>query len=521
MDPIPLSAPFGGVNEKVPKIALQSPNCENLLNFNVTQEGTILRNGNSVYTQVVTPNTHYNEHIFGKYGEVALFELYTDITTSEVKIYDIDAGTLAYTSAALGQGVFGTQFFNNYLFFFTPTLAYTPGIYYNGSTFGVIGYSGSGFYPRGGGNNFKNRNYIIQDEEPAYWYSEPYAISGALRKVDLGTVVKQSCILSNIASITLSDQVSTVALQTFVFSTGEILFYSGSYPDSSDWQLVGQAKTGQLVSKYDSVFSYQGDAILLSDSGIISLRDLFLKGSNAAIDLSVNKNVQRTWTSLIRAARAYTSIYNGPLTFSIKGVWDEAKSRLIIFVGYDYPAGTPGNFFFIFDTVQASWSFHHSGAPPIATTMLFHDIIYYKNKVLIAPFGASSTITVLEKEGATNFTDKSVGGTLDIGVIYEVLSAPVANGRAYVQKAAGLDVIVETDLYSETEYQLIRDFGVETTNAQKVPSQPSGLQKPFVNMGIEGSYIQYKISGTTTTGKTVGYKLYGTNFWTEQGNAPR
>ena len=156
--------------------------------------------------------------------------------------------------------------------------------------------------------------------------------------------------------------------------------------------------------------------------------------------------------------------------------------------------------------------------------MQFLDMMFYNGKVLMLPTQAlNSTISIIEKEGATDFVDVNAqpsGGT-SFGYYYETISAPVSDGRAFVQKGEGVDVIMQSDLYNETDHNLIKDFGVLTTESQKIPDQGTGLQKPFINIGIEGSYIQHKISGTTTTGKSVGLTIYGTNFWRELGNSPR
>lgn len=127
-------------------------------------------------------------------------------------------------------------------------------------------------------------------------------------------------------------------------------------------------------------------------------------------------------------------------------------------------------------------------------------------------------LDMIQKEGRASFYDAN-GYIYD----YEIISAPIANGRAYITKAAGMDVIQETDINDWTSYQFIKDLGVDETAAQSLPTAPTGLQKPFVNMGIEGSYIQYKISGTTAydVTKTVGLTIYGTNIWLDNGKSPR
>lgn len=525
MDPIPMPPPYGGVNEQVPVIALQAPNCENLLNFNVTQEGVSLRNGDSKYKRISgLAAANPIPYLLTKYGESKLFEVTRNLTTNTIQIYDVDSTSLAYTSASavIGGASAASIYFNKYLFFLFPDST-TPGFYYDGAVFGAIGYTGANFTPRGG-NVFKERSYIIQNNDASYWYSEIDFIAGALNKIDLNTITEEKTELAIIASVTIADNVSSIALQCFVMTNGEVLFYSGSYPDGSDWSIVGTARIGQPIN-YNSKIDYQGDTFILCDSGVVSLRDLFLKGSQGALNLSINNRIQETWKNLIQAIRIHNAQPTGPILSNIKGVWDPKSNRIIIASNYYLDsAGSlqEGSFYFVFDTIQQSWVFQRSfgnGAFGIK------DIISYNNKVILtAPDTDGATCSALmfyEKEGATGFTDRNAADSAEVGYDYEIKSAPIANGRAFVQKAAGLDAILKSDLYAQTNYQFIRDFGVQATTTQKIPMQASTLQKPFVNMGIEGSYIQYKISGTTVTGKTVGYQMYGTNFWSNSGTSPR
>jgi hypothetical protein len=175
-----------------------------------------------------------------------------------------------------------------------------------------------------------------------------------------------------------------------------------------------------------------------------------------------------------------------------------------------------GSYYFIFNNINQAWYFHRSFGN---TTHVIRDAVEYNNKIVTLSYGNNNAM-VYEKEGSTGFMDRLAEDTGDIGYDFNITFAPVSNGRAFVQKCAGIDVILETDLSAAINYQLIKNFGASTTTAQKV-TVGSGLQKAYVNMGHEGSYIQPKISGTTITGKTVGLDLYGINFWSEQGASPR
>lgn len=537
MDPIPLPAPFGGVDDLTPIIALQPPYCENLLNFNVAQEGCILRYGDKKFGVTITQTAGGSvpQRIF-TYGNSRIFVLTYEVTAQKYVLNDMESGATVFDMTTILPGPlafsgFYDLYFNKYLFMFSKAAGVTvPGMYFNGTIFGLIGYTGTGYAPLGG-NVYKNRAYMIQANEPGYWYSGISAISGPCVYVDLNTIVKEDCDLAIICSFSLSDNVSAVVLQAFVMTNGEVLFYSGSYPDSPDWTQVGDGKIGQPVD-FNAYVKHQNDSLVLCDTGIISMRDLFLKGAQDGKGLSINDRVSQRWAELIQSIRSVYSIPNGPISVIIngtntsgyiRGISDSKADRVIINIPFYLSSGaaTTGNTQFIFDTQRTSWFFHQSYKASTVPKLVY-DINRYKNKVILVSSGATKIMTS-EKEGATDFTDRDADDALDNGYYYEIISAPVSQGRAYVQKCEGMDVILKSDLYSETNYYLTRDLGVQTSTAQKVVSTGTAgsLQKPFINMGIEGSYIQYKISGTTTSGKTVGYQIYGTNFWASAGRSPR
>lgn len=537
MDPIPLPAPFGGVDDLTPIIALQPPYCENLLNFNVAQEGTLLRFGDKKFGVTITQTAGGSvpQRIF-TYGNSRIFVLTYEVVAQKYVLNDMESGATVFDMTAILPGPlafsgFYDLYFNKYLFMFSKAAGTTiPGMYFDGTAFGVIGYTGTGYAPLGG-NVYKNRAYMIQAGEAAYWYSDLKAISGPCVYQDLSSLTKEECDLAIICSFSLSDNVSAIVLQAFVMTNGEVLFFSGAYPDAPDWIQVGDGKIGQPVD-FNAYIKHQNDSLVLCDTGIISMRELFLNGAQGGKSLSINDRVSQRWAKLIQSIRSVYSIPNGPISVIIngtntsgyiRGVSDSKADRVIINVPFYLSSGvaTTGNTQFVFDTQRTSWFFHQSYKDSTLPKLVY-DINRYKNKVILVSSGSTKIMTS-EKEGATNFTDRDADDASDNGYYYEIISAPVSQGRNYVQKGQGLDVILKSDLYAETAYYLVRDFGVESTASQKMPSYGAAgsLQKPFANLGIEGSFIQYKISGVTTTGKTVGYQLYGTNFWVSVGNSPR
>lgn len=524
VNPIPLSAPFGGIDQTTPIQGLESPFCESLLNFNTTSGGVTLRNGDSVFAKL--PAGTSGSKLYA-YGDTKLLQAVYNSGTNKVDIYDVEAGTVGFSTGAAGNDTtFYSVYFNKYLFLFNPGV-YSLGVSYNGSAYAAINFTaavGPTVLPRGGGV-FNERIYIIQSAEAGYWYGEIDAISGAIHYVDLSSIVENNCFLVTIAPITIADNVSAVTLLAFIFSNGEVLFYSGAYPDSADWQRVGHAKISQPLN-YNSSIRYQGDALVMCDNGVVSLRDLFLKGSEDAASLTVNSRIQTTWALFVKFLRASASVTSGPVGAGTGvGAWDSKNNRIIIVFPYTLVSTTSvsssGSHYFVFDTIRKSWNFHRSFGIESGTHTGTKSLVFYKNKILVSADG--NTPTVWEKEGATGFTDRSVHDDAEIGFDYEIKSAPIRTSNdAYVKKCQGLDLFLETDLHAQTNYALIRDLGVETTAAQQLPSDsPTTLQKPNVNIGIEGSYLQYKISGTTAASKTVGLKLYGVTAWMEPGSSPR
>lgn len=517
MQPIPLPAPYAGVDELTPVIALESPFCENLLNYNLTRAGAILRNGDSILSFLAIGSR--SPKAIGVYSEsVSIAVLYT--TNTAWYFYNANTEALLLTDAgAVSGGSLVTPFrFNNRLFFFINSGFGSPGYVYDGATVAALGYTGSGFSPLGG-VAYKGRPYIAESGEAAYWYGDIGQITGALTKIDLTTVVSDSSdTLTAIGTVTLADNVSTVALIAFIFASGEVLFYSGSYPNSATWALAGTASIGKPTGPRCTI-AYQGDTIVLTETGVFSLRELFLKGAEGAQDLSINSRIQKSWTALVETISS--SLLSAVNRSQIRGVWDKVNGRLVISLpGYlSLGALVRGSYYFIFNTELKSWYFHRSQG--VTSTGFINDICYQNNKVLLLGDSTTGDLVVWSKEGATGFTDRSDTDAVEQPFSYEVKSAPVSTGRAYVSKAAGLDVIVNSDLYAETDYNFVCDLGVQTTTSQKVNGVSGSLQKPFVNIGIEGSYIQYKISGTTVTGKTVGYQLYGVNLWQDSGTSPR
>lgn len=522
MQSLELPPPFAGIRQSIPKIAIEHPYCETLHNFTTQQEGVSVRFGDKKFVAFDQAAAGSQPLLLSTYGDSKAFISTYNATTTQIEIFD-EAGSSAYSPAGAYSGTPpATLYINKYLWFF-PNSAIVGPFYYNGSTFGV----GGGFTGPSiafGGDVYNERAYLLDLSNPTtYWYGGSKAKGGACTQVDLSLVHENYSALTSICPVSLSDSNNSQVLQAFVFANGETLFYSGLYPDAPNWGRVAVAKVGQPVN-YHSWFSYQGDVLLICDTGLVSLRDLFLKGSEAGASLILSGEAKETWKALMKAARA---TYNaaGPLGFGsgghIRGVWDNQNNKIVVsFPFYLDTSGalTIGSFYFVYDTITKAWFTQRSHGLDASKPMV--DIARFKNKTITLSSGGTK-VMVWEKEGATNFTDRAVDDDADTGFDYDLLSAPVRNGRSYVQKCIGLEPIMKSDLYTATNWSLVSNFGEYSTANQKIPDQGSVLRKSFANVGAEAAYIQYRVSGTTVTDKTIGLQLFGVNFLVNQGAATR
>lgn len=515
------------MNVKDPIATIKSPQCQYLYNFNNFEGGVRLRYGDKIALQTpfgspVTPLRLI------PYGSTELYNCYD---FSGAIAFNDSAGNLVHTTTATGDDEIHYVYFNNYLFIMGE-FSMKPGsagiTTYSGSVWGTAGYTGWGSKTPLGGNTYKNRAYFLGYQSASYFYTGINSISGAVTEIDLSGIIRNKSTLASIATITISDTVVSEVYQCFVFFSGEILFYSGAYPDSPTWALVGRGFIGTPLN-YNSYIDLQGDALVLTDNGLYSLRDLFLKGSQSSLNLTVSRNIDSLWVSLIKAYRNDSGNLSGRL-LNISGNWDVQNSRLIITFPVENFSGSLGfgNTFFIYDMLQGAWYIHKSFGPGSDNVII--DTAQYKNAIYFIASQSSAQFCVWKKEGMTPLFAGAHLDEVDIATAnfaafdYSLICATVPFPKTAVYSVCGVEPILKTDLGSTINWKLIGDFGVIESGAQTTPIQ-SGLSKPLINVGLNNpTFVQVKISGTTPgagssnpAASSMGMDLYSFNVWYDAG----
>ncbi len=517
-----LPAPYAGVNKKIPIAALKSPYCSSLLNFNTTEAGIELRNGDSLWSAslAVAPKTSDTFLGMVRYGDLKLFYA-AEPNSGTTRYFDISTGTasLSHTSAAATfNGEVFTLYFNKRVYTFASSG--TGGDYYDGSSWGAWGWTFTSITPITG-CAFKNRAYFVGRDTAIYAYGEISAVTGATTEVDLAGVILQQSSLSTIAPITVANAGQTLTLLAFVFFSGEVLFYSGSYPNSDSWNLEGRGKIAQPLS-YNSCIDYQGDGLVLTRGGLVSLRDVYLSGGQQALSRTVSEAIDTEWTALVnviisQGGSAYNEVSTGRLKY-VFGVWWASQNRIVISFPIKVVAGNLelGNTYFVFDTLRGAWSPHRS-----AGIFGTKGMVEFKGSVFVSggDAGTASTyLTVMKKEGSTEFQDANYDATTNVNYDFEFTSAPIPFPKTAVYEATQIEPILESDLYGQTNWNFISDFGRQTSGDQKTDALTTSVAKPAVNVGMQNiTYVQVKMSGTTAASKEVGLNLYSYNVWFNAG----
>lgn len=514
---VPLPPPFKGQNDQVPTFALESPYCKKMYNFN-TENGVVnLRNGHKKFAQTTANSpvalalAPYDAKLF----------MVVDDTAAGLRWYDISTGTpvSAHTTGpAGGDTQVVTLYFNKYLYFFGEGSLVSNGpVFYNGSAWGKATWT----FPGGGtpysGAVYKNRAYIIDRLKPDFWYTEIDGIGGATTRVSLESIISQKGYLVAIKSVSLSQNVTQENLIAFIFNTGEILVYSGSYPNSESWGIVARLKTSPLVW-FDTTIDAKGDTFLLTTSEILSLRNLIARGYDVEQKEGIGAAIDNRYREIIKLLNAFYGPALGFVPY-VKGVYDARNDRLIVQFPQRVPGSSGGSYYpshhLIYDfTLQSWYEYFHTGTAPIVEES--RDICAWKSDIYFLTYDdgippATVYATAYQLEGSTGFTDDKIT-TGTTGIEYTLLSAPHPLNRYGVVKTDGLEVIMKSNIYASANWRLIGDLGAQQTAQQKTTGNGTNITKTFVNLGIESNLVQYELTGTSTT-SNVGLEIYGTNLW--------
>jgi hypothetical protein len=121
----------------------------------------------------------------------------------------------------------------------------TPQIY-NGTTAVDIAVTGVTASTLWGCNSYKGRVFYWQRNAQSFWYPSAGAFQGALTQFSFAGLCNTGGSLIQVITWTIDSGFGLDDQAVFIFSTGEVLVYSGSDPGTAaDWQLTGRFQIGE------------------------------------------------------------------------------------------------------------------------------------------------------------------------------------------------------------------------------------------------------------------------------------
>lgn len=524
-----LPPPAGGISDKEPLAALQYPYCEINENYNLDDSIPTLRLGDINFT-ADTVSTPVGMAVYG--GQVSsaqFFRVINSAATGSLQFQEITTGVPVLVldlGGVTSATKVATLYFNKYLFFcgdgsLLPA-ALGPQVY-TGAAWGASTLTWPVNFNPFGGNNYNHRAYFIGLNSATYAYTEIDAFAAsATHLVDLSTIQTLKGNIFGIKSVVYYRDYKQENVQAFFFDSGEILLYTGSYPDGADWAQAGQYIIPRPLS-YDCFIECRDDTYIITESALVSVREIFTKGTapgpGGILENSISTPIATRWKQIIAAL--------GPTltNYSVQGAYDKTKNRLVVlfpfYVDRDTGAiNTRKGMRLIYSFISGAWWEHVFVLPAdtVAQRMAFFQTnLYYQLTGYPTP-GSSGRCATIKVEGGTG-VGRYTDGILQLGYDFHLRTAPFPISKTGINRIVAAEVIMSSDLYVRTNFKMIGDLGAQSSADQDTQGDTTGLvTKCMVNAGLaKVTYAQLDISGTTNEASMVGQSIDGLNLWYESG----
>lgn len=158
-------------------------------------------------------------------------------------------------------------------------------------------------------NLFKTQVWLVQESTLTAWYLPAGQIGGAATAFRLNGIAKLGGYLMWMATWTIDGGQGIDDLAVFATSQGEIIVYKGTDPSSiATWALVGVWATGAPIGRR-SFLSYEGDLLIITKSGVISMSAL-MRSSSVRPLVPITDRIQSAMAS---AATSYSGNFGWEL----------------------------------------------------------------------------------------------------------------------------------------------------------------------------------------------------------------
>ena len=517
--PITLPPPVGGINRKSPLANMPQTQSPWLLNVDCYPQSIKVRNGYVIHSTVTTAGPGpYGIFALGVYGSKAdsannkLFCYLTDNSGTH-KIYDVTASVEVIVTNPPADDSVSKVFPFNYakrLAFITETDWFqTARVFEGGASWRSWMFQDGGVEVGGPvATSYKGRVYFFsgttmyysaQDEVGTDSVAPEDTTAQDTTSYDLQYVFEEAAEVVWAGILSSARQTNEEIFLAIGNAAGEVLIYGGLYPGSSTWGLVGRFKTSAPTG-YNSIIKYANDLWVITETGIVSIRDLFNLGSIAAVEQTVSDSVNPYWTELVKELLGG---YWQPPPKIDAAYWPERNQILVILPGHIDKDGVFDDTvatMCVYNTIARAWSFHsleHIDAASVGGPTYFNGNVYFFTK------------NVVMKVNLTGYKDETYdsAGTYS-AISYEIQGAYSSYGNDSVnKKVVAFQPIIKTDFAgTSVGMRAVSDMGRQSSDLCKV-ELVDGYNIPYYSVGAEGTYIQYRIEGDSDITSTDGLEL--------------
>lgn len=393
---------------------------------------------------------------------------------------------------------------------------------YNGTTLAAVGFTGPSLSSVVGGTSYREHLYVFEEDSSSVWYApSPGTISGAFLEYPLNLVTRETAKILCLFPFTLASGLDSQTLLCFVMDSGEVLVYSGTRPNTSDWIQRGHTKVAAPLG-IQSTIEVNGDQFLMTKQGIVSIRELFTNAQGVAQRASVTGEIEKFWTKTIETIDAldFAASYSLPSAKAlnkITGAYHQIKNKLVIFIPRIVRPATTGSGQFgfvdsagimalIYDFANSAWTMRTFADIASDTSNDFVLTAYYHDTSNRFFFGGSS-MDAFSLWGASEYVDIYNSGGSESNITATIRSAPIAIAGNKSVKGIQITHAGTTSSKSQMSLKLIAELGQRETATVTHGGLITGISKDLYNAGVIADLVQIQTNILMDTDATAAYQI--------------
>lgn len=263
--------------------------------------------------------------------EIVQFSQGGTFTARPYNVFTETEGSTATGGTGAGERVFSISFGDNIIAFQNGQDPHT----WSGSTLAAMTFTGPTLDNLIGGTSYRSQLYVFEKNSTSVWFRDSVGtITGAMTEYDTNLISKNRGYVRSVFTFTLSSGLDSQELWAVALDSGEVIVASGVDPADTTWTIVGRAIIGRPLG-YNNFIEKDGDVLLLTSRGVVSMRQTFLSQDASASIPMISDEIEKYWSQLVQDIEAFEGAASyapqTALSSYIRGVYHQRENRIYIF----------------------------------------------------------------------------------------------------------------------------------------------------------------------------------------------